>query len=182
MENCDKLARAIRGLTLALWCWMALQVLMYVVSLISFESRISGAMDGSSSSSGWERSSQPDPNEGYDADFDARPMKDKVRLASAVLLVEMKKVDGVHRAVVQEILKLQPGIRLYYQVGDNFDDLSHSPAEECDSCTSDSHELVFMQGNPARMRYATTSLGGMTIDELRRLAQESPSTAPASKP
>ena len=46
-----------------------------------------------------------------------------------------------------------------------------------------------MMGNPATMRFSTTfegdrlaSLGGMTIDELRRLARESLTAATPARP
>jgi hypothetical protein len=180
----NNLARAIRGLTLAIWCWLGLQVAMYGYSMFNI-SRDFGASQETTSREVL-HSPQMDPTEGYDADFTARPTHDKVRLASAILVVEMKKVDGVHQAIVQEVLKLKPGTRLYYKVGDNFDDLNHMPDEACDSCESSSHQLVFMQGNPAQMRFSTTfdgdrvaSLGGMSLDDLRALAREAPAAVPA---
>ncbi len=186
METTDKLARAIRGLTIAIWCWVGFQVILYSSSMFTFLRATSGAMAGTRTSTSFSESSPSDPNEGYDADFTARPMKDKVRLATAILVVEMKEIDGVHKAVVQEILKLQPGIRLYYKVGDDYDDLSHMPGEQCDSCTPQQRILVFMHGNPAEMRFSTTfegdriaGLGGMTLDELRKLARVPPE-APGS--
>jgi hypothetical protein len=187
MESSEKLAKAIRGLTIAIWCWIGLQVLVYGSSMLTYLRATSGATEATGSGSGT-TFSQPlasDPNEGYDRDFTARPMKDKVRLATAILIVEMKEIDGVHKAVVQEILKLQPGIRLYYKVGDDDDDLNHMPGEECDGCTPRQRILVFMQGNPAEMRFSTTfegdriaGLGGTSLDELRNFAQESLASTP----
>jgi hypothetical protein len=186
MESAEKLAKAIHGLTIALWCWIGFQVLLYGSSMFTYLRATSGATEGTrfSSSTTFSEPLPSDPNEGYDRDFTARPMKDKVRLATAILIVEMKEIDGVHKAVVQEILKLQPGIRLYYKVGDDYDDLSHMPGEECDACTAQQRILVLMHGNPAEMRFSTTfegdriaGLGGMTLDELRKLAQTSPAAS-----
>ena len=193
MDNSDKLARAIRGLTIAIWCWIGFQALTYAYSMWNFWSvtqgtnteRVSHAYPASASAS----ENDPDGEPEFDNDFSARPIRDKIRLATAILLVEMKEEAGVHKALVQEVLKVKPGIRLYYKVGDEYDEMSHYPGGGCGDCTLTQHSLVFMMGNPATMRFSTTfegdrlaSLGGMTIDELRRLAQESLSTAPSSKP
>lgn len=193
MDNSDKLARAIRGLTIAIWCWIGFQALTYAYSVWNFW-RVTGestterlTRDSPSSASPSSNDSGGEPE--FDDDFSARPIRDKIRLASAILLVEMKEDAGVHKAVVQEVLKVKPGIRLYYKAGDEYDELSHYPGGGCGDCTLTQHSLVFMMGNPATMRFATTfegdrlaSLGGMTIDEFRRLAQESLAAAPPAKP
>lgn len=193
MDNLDKLARAIRGLTIAIWCAIGLQVVAYGYSYWNFwRMTDSGTMERSSrsaSSSDSPAETTDDSESDFDNDFNARPIRDKIRLASAILLVEMKEEAGVHKALVQEVLKVKPGVRLYYEAGDEYDELSHYPGGGCGDCTLTQHALVFMMGNPATMRFSTTfegdrlaSLGGMTIDELRRLARESLTATPPARP
>ncbi len=191
MDNGDKLARAIRGLTIAIWCFFGLQVLTYGASYWNLWRYSSGGTtertSRSVSSFGTPAGAMDDSESAFDNDFSARPIRDKIRLASAILLLEMKDEAGVHKAIVQEVLKVKPGVRLYYKAGDEYDELSHYPGGGCGDRTLTQHSLVFMMGNPATMRFSTTfegdrlaSLGGMTIDELRRLAQEALSAKPES--
>ena len=193
MDSSDKLARAIRGLTIAIWCGIGLQVVVYGYSYWNFwHMTDSGTLERSSrsvSSSESPAVTTDDSDSDFDSDFNARPIRDKIRLASAILLLEMKEVAGVHKALVQEVLKVKPDVRLYYKAGDEYDELSHYPGGGCGDCTLTQHALVFMMGNPATMRFSTTfegdrlaSLGGMTIDELRRLAQESLTATPPARP
>ena len=117
MDNSDKLARAIRGLTIAIWCWIGFQALTYAYSMWNFWSGTQGtttergsqAYPASASAS----ENDPDGEPEFDNDFSARPIRDKIRLATALLLVDMKEAAGVHKPLVQAVLTLTPGWRLH---------------------------------------------------------------------
>jgi hypothetical protein len=181
MEKDEKLARAIRGLTFAIWGLLGLQALQ---SLAGFwMSSRSGHTGGEIES----RTLSPEesrPNSGsIDNDFSALPMKEKVRLATAILVVETREVDGMHKAFVKEVVKKQPGVELHYRAGEEYVELHHYPSASCNKCTEKSW-LLFLRGNPARMRFSTTfttdraMIGGKSLDAIRKLAQESLASTP----
>lgn len=171
------LARGVRRQTLAIWVLIALLGLGYAVPWITYlKYRLSGALETPSGASDGELAvSEP----AFDNDFHARPVEEKVKRATAILLTRLDTSGEKHREVVAEIIKQKPGVRLYYKVGDEYERLSHYATPECQDCEGQG-QVVFMLGNPASMVYSFSyegerfmGMGGMPIDELRRLAAAS---------
>ncbi len=141
--------------------------------------------DRSSIPASLEKETEPSPPErSWDNDFHARPPEEQIRRASAILLTRLEKEGDRHREIVAEILKRKPGVRLYYNVGEEYRSLSHSPSPGCEGCEGEG-SVVFMLGNPAQMVFSVTyegdrlrSLGDMPIAEIRRLAADSGSEVP----
>jgi hypothetical protein len=70
----------------------------------------------------------------FDNDFGARPLAEQIRQASVILLVQRKDEGGRHRAIISEILKRAPEVRLYYDIGDEYESLTHAPRDQCQDC------------------------------------------------
>jgi hypothetical protein len=122
--------------------------------------------------------------EPFDNDFHARPVEEKVKRATVILLTRLEKVGESHREVVVEIVKQKPSVRLYYKVGDEYERLSHRETPSCEGCEGQG-QVVFMLGNPASMASSFSyegdrvqGLGDMPLEELRRLAVASVDAQP----
>jgi len=119
-----------------------------------------------------------------DNDFFARPLEDRIRRATIILLVERKEEGGRHKAIIADILKRAPGTRFYYELGDEYEGLSHHPRKRCEDCEGQG-DVVFLTGNPAHMRESVSyedgrigGLGDITLAELRQLIEASEQSAP----
>ncbi|MBU2952749.1 hypothetical protein [Marinobacter sp. F3R08] len=97
---------------------------------------------------------------------------EKVQKSSAILILRFEEGQhGNYRSIVEEVLKQEQGIELYYEQGEVYEEDSHYS-------TSDKfvprRAVVFMQGSPAKMSYSTTfsgerirGLGGISLSLLR---------------
>jgi len=178
MEANERLANAIRGLTFAVWGLLGLQALQALAGfwISSRWEHPTGEIESRTLSP--EESRQLAVPGSIDNDFSALPMKERVRLATAILVVETREVDGMHKAFVKEVLKRLPGVELHYRVGEEYVNLNHYPSASCYKCTEKS-TLVFLRGNPAQMRFSTTfttanaAVGGMSLEDIRKRAQQS---------
>jgi hypothetical protein len=171
MSEPDVVARAIRGLTYAVWslCVLLLAMLsmplwgswMYRTDETAGTPGSGGMPSESSSIDTFRGEMEPDP----DVDFSARPLKEKIHRASMIILTRRELEGDKHRAILSEILKQGPGVRFFYKVGDEY----------CIGCEGEGN-LVFLTGNPAQMREAYSisddrvgGLGDLTLGELRTL-------------
>ncbi|KAB2966516.1 MAG: hypothetical protein F9K18_05520 [Thermoanaerobaculia bacterium] len=180
MTEPDAVARAIRGLTYAVWSLCVLILAMLSMPLWSswlFQAPRDDVVPVESSSF---ESLPGEVGNDFDNDFSARPLKEKVERASMIMLVKRELEDEKHRAIIAEIIKQKPGVRFFYKIGDEYEHLSHSPRDNCMGCEGEGN-LVFLTGNPAQMREAFSisndrvgGLGDITLDELRRLVHAEP--------
>jgi len=105
-------------------------------------------------------------------DFFKWPVDKKISESSAILLTKYQKNGDRLTAVVSEILKKNPGIDLYYNVGDEIQGFSQKI--EKNTVYGDG-QVVFMTGSPASFRFSTTfehdritGMGDMPITLLRK--------------
>jgi len=147
MTEPDAVARAIRGLTYAVWCLCLLLLVMMSMPLWSSRLYHAARSDKAPVSSRVVDTVPRDLENGFDNDFSARPLKDKVARASMIILVKRELGSEKHRAIVAEILKQKPGVRFFYKVGDEYEELSHVPRDNCTGCEGDA-DLVLLTGNP----------------------------------
>jgi hypothetical protein len=164
----DPLTRAIRTLTIAVWCLCALvfaQLALwgwsYLRSWQMFRSSMGSVASSSSSTSPVHRPPAASSEE-PDGPLHDLPPEQMVARSSVILLTSYEKDGDRFKAVVTEILKQKPGTRLYYSVGDEMPMLSYAPkANE----TCGDGQVVFMAGSPASMRssysFREGRIGGM---------------------
>jgi hypothetical protein len=175
----DPLVKAVRMLTIAVWCLcvlIALQVVVYAASYFRASSLLGkygagGPVTTTTTSSG------PLPREPDAAGkaFHDLPPEQMVAKASAILLVSYQPDGERMKAVVAEVLKKEPDVVLHYGPGDELRYLSYYPkAGE----TRGEGQVVFMVGSPAEMRSSFSfdagrigGFGDMPLESLRRLVK-----------
>ena len=171
------LVKAVRRLTLVVWCLVVLLAVSYAIPWISYL-RFKMADDGyaPSHSSG---TSVVAPTEfEFDNDYHARPPEEKIRRATVILVTEIQREPGKHKEVIREIVKHAPNVRFYYKVGDEYEKISHAPAPDCTDCEGQG-QVVFLISNPAQMASSYSyrndrieGMGGLSLTELRQMAQQ----------
>lgn len=171
------LTKAIRRLTIAVWVIGGSLVAVFTLPWLGFIAFSRGGTE----SRVVEMPSLPIPPPvvDFDNDFHTLPVEDKIERASVILLTERRDQGDRHVHVVAEIVKRAPDIRLYYEVGEEFEALSHAMRPECDAECEGDGQVVFMTGNPASMRYSSSvrgerlsGFGDMPVAEFRRLARQ----------
>ena len=175
----DRLARAIRVLTIAVWCLCAAvlaQLAFYVTGYVKSMrwARESMAVRSTVAKSSSARSiPMPTP----EIPLHELPPDEMVARSSVILLTSYQDEKDRYKAVVAEILKKDPNTVLYYAVGDEYPSLSFQK-EKGVSCGEG--QVVFMVGSPASMRssYSFTAgriggLGDMPLTTLRELIKRS---------
>ncbi len=104
--------------------------------------------------------------------FHELSVDEKIELATAIIVVKFEEGDnGNYKSVVEDVLKREEGIELYYNVGEVYEsDSHHKMSDEF----VPQRAIVFMQGRPATMRFSTTfdgerirGLGGISLALLR---------------
>jgi hypothetical protein len=172
----DPLTRAIRTLTVAVWCLCALvfaQLALwgwsYLRSMQMFRSSVSTSVTRSSSAP---QRPPAAPAEEPEAPLHDLPPEQMVARSSVILLTSYEKDGDRFKAVVTEILKQKPGTRLYYSVGDEMAMLSYAPKTN-ETCGDG--QVVFMAGSPASMRssysFREGRIGGMGDLPLTKLRE-----------
>jgi hypothetical protein len=171
-----ELARSVRRLTFAVWCLVGLLAALYATPYVSYFLSSRAPAQRSDEAPSPETSEVPYAVD-FDNDFHARPVGEKVKRASVILLTQLRKDGGQDKAIVREIIKHAANVRFYYKVGDEFEMLSHIPTSTCSDCEGDG-QVVFLLGNPAQMASSYSyehdridGMGGLTLAELRELAQ-----------
>ena len=172
----DSTAKAIRGLTVAIWALVFVFALSVAGRLLwgflpyrqhsqAMPSNMSERSPGPSTDDG----SFNDPYQG----FNQWPIEKQIASASAIVLTKHSINGGKLTSTVSEILKLKTGTTFYYKVGDEYSPSSRMI--EKDTLYGDG-EVIFFTGSPAEMRFSATYSGGrcraigdMPIDTLRKL-------------
>lgn len=104
-------------------------------------------------------------------EFHELTLEQKIQQSSAILLTEYSRNNaGKAKNIVVEILKKDSDVELFYTVGDEYQLYGDLKLQD-DSAVG---YVVFMGGNPARMRYAVTyqqgrvgGLGNVSLSTLR---------------
>jgi hypothetical protein len=174
----DPLVRAIKVLTIAVWCLCSLaavQVAFHVVSYFRYanlasEFRASGPVT-TTYSGGTERTE----SEAEATRFHDLPPEQMVAKSSAILLVSYQPDGERMKAVVAEVLKKNPDVDLHYGVGDELRYLSYYP-KPGEVQVRGEGQVVFMVGSPAAMRSSFSfdagrigGFGDMPLDSLRKM-------------
>lgn len=104
--------------------------------------------------------------------FHELSVDEMVEKSTAILTVRYEEGEnGNYKSIVEDILRKDDGIELYYRVGEVYEEDSHYKI-------TDNHipkrAIVFMQGSPASMRFSTTfsgerirGLGGISLSLLK---------------
>lgn len=172
------LTKAMRTLTVAVWCLCALvlaQLALYGWSYFQSMRWAQRAMTTTTTTSRNELSSaRPDPTP--EKPFHEMPPEEMVARSSVILLTTYEDNGKRNKAIVAEILKQDPDVRLFYSVGDEYPTLSFDK-EKGVSCGEG--QVVFLVGSPASMRasYGFTSgriggLGDMPLTMLREMVKK----------
>jgi hypothetical protein len=175
----DPLVKAVRLLTIAVWCLcglIAMQVVICGVSYFRSNSLLGkfgagGPVTTTTSSTGPVRmESRAEAMQFHDL-----PPEQMVAKASAILLVSYQPDGERMKAVVAEVLKKDPDVVLHYAVGDELRYLSYYPKG---GETRGEGQVVFMVGSPAEMRSSYSfdagrigGLGDMPLESLRRMVK-----------
>jgi hypothetical protein len=177
-SNPDVLARAIKTLTVAVWCLCGLMVLQlgfygwsYFQSMRWARQATTTSFTSRSSSS---KTPRPEPID--EKPFHEMPPEEMVARSSVILLTSYQDDGNRNKAVVAEILKQDPDVTLYYSVGDEYPMLSFEKQKDM---TCGDGNVVFMAGSPASMRssYSFTNgriggLGDMPLAKLRVMIKQ----------
>jgi hypothetical protein len=178
LPNPDALTRAVRSLARAVWVLVALVALMVAYSIWVWiqSTQMVRSLSREGHSSMTSTTSGITPVVGGPRSFSCElPPDDLVRRASAVLLTSYQPSGKGFKAIVAEIVKLEPGTTIEYKVGDEFPDpvTEHPHAGYSDMDGS----VFFLEGSPASMRCGYSfhdgrigGLGDMTLDKLRAIA------------
>jgi hypothetical protein len=177
------LVRAVRWLTVAVWCLAGLLIITYLAPWASFFWQVGKAgrhSAGTSTNPEPEKPSMVPFGSDFDNQFHERSPEEKVKRATVIVLAQYRLSEGKHKVIISEIMKMVPGVSFYYKVGDEFPMLSHVPSAECEGCEGDG-EVVFLIGNPAQMASAYSyrreridGMGGLSLTQLRALAHAAP--------
>ncbi len=107
--------------------------------------------------------------------FSDLPLDEKIDKATAIIVTNIEKnASGIYQTKVTEILKKNPDVEMYYNVGEIYEDYSDYNKYETEGMFVPKGFIVFMGGNPASMMYSTSfsggrvgSLGGISLELLR---------------
>jgi hypothetical protein len=175
----DPLVKAVRLLTIAVWCLcglIALQVVIYGASYVRSGSLLARYGAGGPVTT-TTLSTRPvrGATDAEGMQFHDLPPEQMVAKASAILLVSYQPDGERMKAVVAEVLKKEPDVVLHYGVGDELRYLSYYPKG---GETRGEGQVVFMVGSPAEMRSSFSfdagrigGFGDMPLESLRRLVK-----------
>lgn len=91
---------------------------------------------------------------------------EKIGQSTAIIITKITKDEnGRYESHVKEILKQGKNVELYYEVGDKYQDHNYYSDETIGEQLVPDGFIVFMDGNPAKMRYSV-SFSGERIDSL----------------
>jgi hypothetical protein len=176
--NPDVLPKAIKSLTIAVWCLCVAvlgQLAFYVWGYVSSMrwARESMTTKTSSAQPGYSKTFRTETTP--EKPFHEMPPEEMVARASVILITSYQEDAQNYKAIVAEILKQDPNVTLYYAVGDEYPMLSFAK-EKGTSCGDG--QVVFMVGSPASMRssYGFTNgriggLGEMPLTMLREMVK-----------
>lgn len=104
--------------------------------------------------------------------FHELSIDEMVEKSTVILTVRYEEGEnGNYKSIVEDVLKKDDGVELYYEVGEAYEEDSHYKMTDK---YIPKRAIVFMQGNPASMRFSTTfsgekirGLGGISLSLLK---------------
>jgi hypothetical protein len=175
IEN-DKLANAVRGLTIAVWVLVALTAVQVAWTLWAWFRPQTFSSTEFETSSAVRSGGMTNEQIREDNEFSAYPPERKIERASLIVLTRYEKDGDRQKAVITEILKRTPDTRFFYNVGDEYHELSHMGTDHGHG----DGQVAFLTGNPPRMNVSYSyeqervgGLGHMPLAKIRELAQQS---------
>jgi hypothetical protein len=165
----ERIAKGVRGLSIAVWCLVAINVLQVAAWIVPFVAPSLYAKVAAPSS--------PDMPKNFES-WEGLTFEEKVKKASVVLLTENKREGGKIRAIIREELKHTPNTAFHYAVGDEY--LPSSISEPKENTQYGEGSLVLLQGSPAvnHGSYAIYNgsipgLGDMPVSKVRDIVAKS---------
>jgi len=166
LSRLEQIARGVRGLSIAVWCLVAINVVQigaWIVPLVAPNFHVR------------HMASSPEvPREPWEG----LTFEEKVKRASIVLLTENKREGGKIRAMIKEELKRAPNTTFDYSVGDEYGPASISEPKE--KTQYGDGAIVLMQGSPAINRGSfaiyngsVPGLGDMPLSKVREIVAAS---------
>ena len=134
----ERIAKGVRGLTIAVWCLVAINVVQVGAWIVPFIAPSFYAKTVASSS--------PDMPRKFES-WEGLSFEDKVKKATVILLTENKREGGKIRAIIKEELKHAPNTTFHFAVGDEYGPLSIGEPRENTHYGEGS--LALLQGSPA---------------------------------
>lgn len=90
-------------------------------------------------------------------DFHDLPVEERIKQSSAIALARYEPgPDGKKRAIIKEFLKRDPGLELYYNIGDEFTMGGYRPKE---GEVHGDGQVIFFVGSPARAKLSMSYSG-----------------------
>jgi hypothetical protein len=104
-------------------------------------------------------------------------IEEQIKTSSVIALASYEpSPDGKMKAIIKEFLKKEPGVTLYYNVGDEYASSSYYPK---DGTSYGDGLVIFFVGSPATMRMAMSyegdrirGLGDLPLELLKRKCKE----------
>lgn len=179
-SKADGLTKAIKTLTIAVWCLCALvlaQLLFYGWSYYQSMRLARQAMTTATTISSESSPSRHFPAEPVqEKPFHEMPPEEMVARSTVILLTTYVDDGKRNKAVVAEILKQDPNVTLYYSIGDEYPMLSFEKRKDV---TCGDGSVVFTAGSPASMRSSYSfmndrigGLGDMPLAKLREMVKQ----------
>ncbi|MDH5797452.1 MAG: hypothetical protein OEZ19_02720 [Paracoccaceae bacterium] len=117
---------------------------------------------------------EPPPK--HEIPFHDLPIEGQIQHSSVIALAKYEPApDGQLKAIIKEFFKKDPGVTIYYDIGDEHALSSHYPK---DNTKYGDGEIIFFTGNPATMRMSISysgnrihGLGDLPIELLRKKCQ-----------
>ena len=166
----DEVTRSLNRLTTAIWFLALLTLLSIVLSLYTIFSRL--AFPRHREVAAPETVDTVTPGAAIDdTGFQDWPLDRQIKASTVIVVVKWKKEGDRLVGVVAEILKQQPGVTFYYNVGDA---ISGQTFYMTPNTSYGDGAVIFFTGSPAVFRFSTTitgdritGLGDMPLDALR---------------
>ena len=173
----DRLVRAVRGLTLAVWVLGALTLVQTAINAywyLSAQRQYSRYFPPQETRTAKQQTPSLPVDYERESRFHDLSPEEKIRESSAILLTALRQDGDRTKQIITEIVKKKPGVPLYFDVGDDFDTFGGSRSREY---AAGDGQVVFLTGSPAMMRSACSfsgerisCLSEMPLRKLRELA------------
>jgi hypothetical protein len=168
----ERIANGVRGLSVAVWCLVAINCLQVVAWIVPFVAPSFYARQMASLSSSPEL-----PKQTFES-WEGLAFDEKVKRASVILITENKQEGGKIRAIIKEQIKRAPNTTFHYSVGDEY--LPGTILEPKPDTRYGDGSLVLLQGSPATSHgsYAIYNgsipgLGEMPVSKIREIVAAS---------
>lgn len=109
--------------------------------------------------------------------FHEQKLEEQIKNSSVIAIAKYEPAsDGKMKAIIKEFLKKEPGVTLYYNVGDEYVSSSYYPK---DNTSYGDGLVIFFTGSPATMRMSISyegdrirGLGDLPLELLKKKCKE----------